>query len=217
MMGEINWFATETGKALVADSIRQAKPWVWPLCGHNALLLTPDRQNSIAADLQCAPLIQLRHVNSLFRGDFIADDQNIPLVSDCMSLVYAAFVLETSKIPAALIAECERLLVSEGYLALLTLNPYNFSRLSGRWRRLYLKTSTQWFQHLQCAGLEVIRHESVGPLWARSSKNRSGSFSYRPDALRSVNFILAKKRRLTLTPIRKTTNTVALARESTQI
>jgi hypothetical protein len=51
------------------------------------------------------------------------------------------------------------------------------------------------------AGLELIRHESLGKA--------------RPRALCSVNFMLLRKRKAALTPLRKNATAVALAREQT--
>ncbi len=216
MTGEINWFASEAGQALVAQSIQQARPWVWPLCGHNALLLQPNVHANIQPAIQCAPVLNISRHDDLLVGDFVAHDKNLPLASDCMALVYAAFVLETSATPALLLAEFERLLVSEGHLALLTLNPYSPFRCSGRWKHFVLNSHTFWAQYLQHAGLELVHHQALGPLWASATINQTRAFSYRPSALRSVNFILAKKRKATVTPIRKASHAVALARESLQ-
>lgn len=215
MTREINWFATPAGQSLVAQAMRQAEPFLWPLCGHNALLLQPTAEPAEPPRLQCVPITRLYRRGNLFAGDFIAGDRLMPLSSDCISLVYAAFVLESAESPERLIAEFERLLVSEGHVALLTLNPYGIHRLSGDWRGFALRSRRQWSACLQQAGLEVVRHESVGPLWAGPQMKTSETFFPRPQALRSVNFLLAKKRKAALTPIRKTANAVALAREST--
>lgn len=216
MTGEIDWFASEAGQSLVAKSMQQAKPWVWPLCGHNALVLQPNRQTIVQPALQCAPVLSIARHNEFFVGDFIARDKNLPLASDCVALVYAAFVLETSATPALLLAEFERLLVSEGHLALLSLNPYCPFRMLGRWKNFDLKSQAFWAQYLQHAGLELVQHQALGPLWASVAKEPSSGFSYRPKPLRSVNFILAKKRKATVTPIRKSSHVVALARETLQ-
>jgi len=215
MTREIDWFATQAAHNLVAQSMRQAGPLVWPLCGHNALLLQPGAQ-SPAPPLQCAPITRLWRTGGRFAGDVIADDRDLPLSSDCIALVYAAFVLETSADPMCLLQEFERLLVSEGHLALLTLNPFSLQRLSGAWRRLALKSRLQWSQCLQESGFEVIRHEAIGPLWASADKAPATAGFPRPHGLRSVNFTLARKRKSALTPLRKTAGAVALARESTQ-
>lgn len=216
MTREINWFATQAGQSLLAQAMQQAAPLVWPLCGHNALLLQPGAHSPAPPPLQCAPITHLWRSGDLLSGDFIADDRELPLASDCIALVYAAFVLETSENPMCLLQEFERLLVSEGHLALLTLNPNSLQRLSGAWRHLALKSRLQWSQCLQESGFEVIRHETLGPLWASADKASVMAGFSRPHGLRSVNFTLARKRKSALTPIRKTAKAVALARESTQ-
>ena len=204
MTREINWFATQAGQSLLAQAMQQAAPLVWPLCGHNALLLQPGAHSPAPPPLQCAPITHLWR-----SGD-------LPLAIHCIALVYAAFVLDTSENPMCLLQEFERLLVSEGHLALLTLNPNSLQRLSGAWRHLALKSRLQWSQCLQESGFEVIRHETLGPLWASADKASVMAGFSRPQGLRSVNFTLARKRKSALTPIRKTAKAVALARESTQ-
>lgn len=211
----INWFATPAGQSLVAQAMRQAEPFLWPLCGHNALLLQPSEEPAEPPRLQCVPITRLYRRGSLLAGDFITGDRYMPLSSDCISLVYAAFVLETAESPERLVAEFERLLVSEGHVALLALNPYGVHRLSGDWRGFALRSRKRWSECLQQAGLDVVRHEVLGPMWAGPQIKTSATFFPRPPGLRSVNFLLAKKRKAALTPIRKTANAVALAREST--
>ncbi len=213
MKGENSWFATAAGQSLVDQSIQQASPWVLPLCGHNALLLQPHVQTLFKPALQCGPPLHLSRHEEFLVGDFIATDKALPVASDCMALIYAAFALETSATPALLLAEFERLLVSEGHLALLTLNPYSLFRVAGRWKGLVLKPQGFWTQYLQNSGLEIVQQKALGPIWAGAASATSAQNSYRPSALCSVNFTLAKKRKLPLTPIRKTANAVALARE----
>ena len=216
MTREINWFATPAGQSLLAGAMLQAEPIIWPLCGHNALLLQPAAVDRPPPPMQCVPLTRLWRSGKRFSGDVLADGQNLPIASDCMALVYAAFILESAESPMGLLHEMERLLVSEGHLALLTLNPYSLNRLSGSWRHMALKSRVQWSRCLLDAGLEVVRHEMLGPLWARTGNAPNGSGSSRPSSLRSVNFLLARKRKAALTPIRKNTKAVALAREITQ-
>lgn len=179
----------------------KAGPWLGHLVGHHALILQPCTQGLPAPALRFHSLIRLERARSRFFGDFQADDADLPLSSDCMALVYAAFVLETSPEPAWLLREFERLLLAEGHLAIMTLNPFSPSRLGGKWRGLALHSAGYWTRMLQDAGFELLRRESFGE-------------SYRPDVLCSVNFLLARKRKAALTPIRKH-GKAALIREST--
>jgi SAM-dependent methyltransferase len=200
MVGENNWFATESGQRLAADAAHRSEPWLSHFAGHNALVLQPCTQGLVIPKLQCQPLIRLERANRRFYGDFHAEDCNLPLASDCLALIFAMFVLESSPQPDQLIDEFERMLLAEGHLALLTLNPNSPSRLTGKWRGLGLKSATDWINCLNNAGFELLRHERIGEI-------------YRPRGLRSVNFLLARKRRLTFTTIRKHTNAVSLVRE----
>lgn len=200
MVGENNWFATESGQRLAAEAARRTEPWLSHFAGHNALVLQPCTQGLAIPNLQCQPLFRLERANRRFYGDFHAEDFNLPMASDCLALIYAMFVLETSPQPDLLIDEFERLLLAEGHLALLALNPNSPLRLGGKWRGLGLKYATDWINCLNKAGFELLRHERIGEI-------------YRPRGLRSVNFLLARKRRTTFTTIRKQANAVSLVRE----
>jgi len=201
MTGENNWFETDKGQALAAQSVSACAPWLWPLCGHNALVLQPCAQGLPLPDLQCAPVYQLQRAQRRFYGDIIAEDARLPLANECMALVLAAFVMETAGNPEALVAECERVLLPEGHFALLTLNPFAPVRLTGVWSDMHLATAATWSAKLSEAGLDLIRHERLG--------------NARPPTLCSVNFLLLRKRKAALTPLRKNAAAVALARERT--
>mgnify|MGYP003397145570 CR=1 FL=1 len=124
-MGGNDWFATESGQNLAAMAAGKAGIWLEHLVGHNALILQPCTQGLPVPALRFQSLTRLERARSRFYGDFQADDADLPLSSDCMALVYAAFVLETSPHPAALLREFERLLLAEGHLAILALNPFS--------------------------------------------------------------------------------------------
>ena len=213
MTGENNWFATETGHTFLEQSTLQAMPWVWPVCGHNALVLQPDMQESVNPQLQCTPKTFLQYRNQRFHGDFETDESHMPLVNECMALVYAQFVLELATDRMQFIAEIERILVPEGYLAILSLNPYSLYGLIGRWRELRIENKEYWSRSLSNAGFEICRSETIGPYWPRKANSSSDKIIKQPGSFRTANFILARKRKSALTPLRKKANAVALARE----
>lgn len=213
MTGENNWLATEAGHSLMVQSTLQAMPWVWPLCGHNALVLQPKMVGNIKPQLQCTPSFHLQYDQQNFTGDFISDESRLPLVNECMALVYAQFVLELSSNRLQLIAEIERILVAEGYLALLCLNPYSLCGVSGKWRNLQIEHNDYWSSLMLSAGFEICRSEIIGPYWPSKTISSSDKIIRRPGLFRSTNFILARKRKSALTPLRKNANAVALARE----
>lgn len=213
MTGENNWFATEAGRAFIELSTLQAMPWVWPLCGHNALILQPKMSFRVEPQLQCTPSIHVQYHQQRFSGDFKSDESQIPLVNECMALIYAQFVLELTTDRSLLTAELERILVPEGYLAFLSLNPYSLYSVMGKWRKLNTESADYWKSILINAGFEICRSETIGPYWPRKTFSSSDKIIRRPGTFRSANFILARKRKSTLTPLRKTANAVALARE----
>lgn len=216
MYSENNWFATDAGSALVEQSMLQAKSWLWPLCGHNALILQPCLPASLRPQLQCLPMTFLQHGNHQFIGDFKTDDNHIPLVNECMALVYAQFVLDISDHRAELLQEFERVLVAEGHLALFNLNPYGLYHLTGKWRGIKIKDNHYWSNLLFQAGFEICRSETIGAYWPSRTKASSDKIVKPFSLFRPVNFILARKRKLTLTPIRNSAGKVAIAREIVQ-
>lgn len=201
-MGENNWFSTAAGLALQSQAISAATPWLWPTCGHNALILKAS-QHSPIPQVQCSSVLVLHRHGAHLAGDAIADDRHLPLTGDCISLALASFVLESAAKPEVLLSECARVLLPEGYLALLTLNPFSPSRLRGHWRHLQLHSASYWHALLVQQGLELVRQESIGA-------------ATRPKALRSVHFLLARKRKAALTPLRKNQTAVALASQAQQ-
>jgi hypothetical protein len=213
MTGENNWLASETGRALLVQSTLQAMPWVWPLCGHNALVLQPDMTERVIPQLQCTPSTYLRYSQAYFSGDFISAESRLPLVNECMALVYAQFILELTDNRSQVIAEIERVLVAEGYVALLCLNPYGLYGVSGKWRNLHIEKKEYWSTLLLNAGFEICRTETIGPYWPSNSISSSDKIIHSPGLFRATNFILARKRKSALTPLRKSANAVALARE----
>lgn len=216
MNNENNWFATDAGHALVEQAIIMAEPWLWPLCGHNALILQPVLSEHMRPQLQCVPSTYLQHREHQFIGDFKTDEHIIPLVNECMALVYAQFILDTTKSKIELLQEFERILVSEGHLALFTLNAYAVYQLSGKWRNIHINNVQVWSNLLHQAGFEICRTESIGPFWP-SKTNKSSDKIFKPfNVFRSVNFILARKRKSALTPLRNSAGKVALAREIVQ-
>ena len=193
-----DWFESEAGSRLVRSAMADAAPRLSQLVGHNALVLQPARLPM--PHLPCHSLLRLDRRQARLHGDFDAEDAALPLANDCLALVYAAFVLESSPAPAALLGEFERVLLADGHLALLALNPFSPGRFSADWRGLALHTAGHWQRQLRQAGFELLLRESFGG-------------KYRPAACRPVHFLLARKRRIPLTPVRPHSRAVALSRK----
>jgi hypothetical protein len=216
MNSENNWFATDAGYALVEQAMLQAKPWLWPLCGHNALILQPCLPASLSPQLQCLPMTYLQHCNHQFMGDFKTDEYHLPLVNECMALVYAQFVLDLTENRTELLNEFQRVLLAVGHLAMFNLNPYGLYHLSGKWRGIEIKDKHYWSNLLFQAGFEICRFETIGAYWPSRSMASSDKIVKPLSVFRPVNFILARKRKSTLTPIRNSASKVAIAREIIQ-
>lgn len=194
------WFDSEAGRQLARSAVAASVPRLCHLAGHNALILQPCASPS--PPLPFHSLIGLQRADAGFSGDFHAEDAALPLANDCLALVFAAFVLESSPSPEALLGEFERILLADGHLALLALNPLSPMRLGGGWRGLALRGAGRLVRMLQTAGFELLDRGSIGE-------------KHRPATLRSVNFVLARKRRMPLTPLRPHRRAVALNRKTT--
>lgn len=194
------WFDSEAGRQLARSAMAASAPQLCHLAGHNALVLQPCA--CPPPSLPFRSLIGLQRDDARFCGDFHAEDAALPLANDCLALVFAAFVLESSPSPEALLCEFERVLLADGHLVLLALNPLCPSRLGGGWRGLALRGAGRLVRMLQAAGFELLDRGSIGE-------------KHRPAVLRSVNFLLARKRRMPLTPLRKHSHAVALNRKTT--
>ncbi|KAA2285655.1 methyltransferase domain-containing protein [Arenimonas fontis] len=202
--GPGSWFAREPALRLVQAVQREAVPELTRVFGHSGLFLRPSEQ--VPARLSgnlLAQVVSLHRAGGGFAGQFDCEDIALPLATGSLALVYALFVLETSRSPGELLQEMARVLKPEGSLMLLVLNPWSPMRL--RWARHGLRpVSGGWVRAaLAEAELELVRWRSLGPFWAGRDR-----LELRPErrtgleGLRAARLLVARKREAGLTPLR---------------
>lgn len=122
----------------------------------------------------------------------------LPLPNESVRVVILQHV--TAADAAALLAECERVLMPGGRLLLSSLNP--FSPYRAQWRRhgMVVRTPQRLRQLLERVGLECDDTRYVGPMWPAASRRR-----FTLAALRAACLFSAEKRTFALpgpTPVR---------------
>lgn len=141
----------------------------------------------------------------------------LPIQSDCMDVMVLPHILEFSKRPHAILREAERVLIPEGHLVLLAFNPRSIWliwRWLFGWRRKipwcgrFLST-TRIKDWMELLGFDVIRVQGYfyrPPVQNKTLMQRLGMFERLGrriwPMLGACNLIVARKRVVTMTPIR---------------
>lgn len=188
------WFAGSAGRAVLeseaevvlkAAGERPGQPWLWLAAGE-------------APPTVAAHGLAL-HVDGMRLEGAVRCALPLPIASESMGTVVLQHAGDVSADPAALVAECVRVLLPGGRLWLLALNPLGPYRWhwSGKGVRGWEPVS--WRRRLRSAGLvpEVVS-QGVGPRWgiAPSPGLQDGA------GLRAAFLLRAEKRVSPLTPIR---------------
>jgi SAM-dependent methyltransferase len=121
-----HWFDSPKARELCAGLQRDAIPELTRVFGHSGLYL---RSSGLLPEMlsgnMLARVINLHRLDNALAGELRCEDAHLPFAPASLALVYAGFVLESSPDPAALLAECARVLKPEGRLLLLTLDPWS--------------------------------------------------------------------------------------------
>lgn len=208
-----DWFEGGAGQALVQQVQRQVIPELTRVFGHSGLYLRPGA--GAAATLSgnmLARVISLHRQGDGFAGDLRCRDDEFPLASASLALVYALFVAETSEDAEALLSEIARMLKPEGVALILSLNPVAVFRARWAFNGLHALSDGALAALLRQQGLEISRQRSIGPLWrARASEANLG----REDndflaPLRAATLTVAKRRDAGLNPMRQSSPGIRL-------
>ena len=205
------WFRREATLRLTQEVQRQAIPELTRVFGHGGLYLRPsDALPAALSGNMLANVLSLHRHGERFAGDLACQDQGLPISSGCLSLVYALFVLESSPDPAALLAECARVLKPEGVALILSLNPWAPARLRWAFRGLHCQDPAELAARVREAGLDVQRRRYLGPVWSPPGAiDVSTRRSEGPGArLRMASLIVARRREAGVTPLRAGTATL---------
>ena len=196
---------------MLADIQRDALPEMTRVFGQHGLYLRPSE--AIARDLSgnlLGKIVSLWRDSEGFGGDLRCRDEEIPLASASLSLIYALFVVEAAPNPGILLHEFARMLKPEGHVLVLSLNPWSPAQL--RWLKPPASSSAHRLERwAQDAGLEVVRQQFLGPFWpvgrtvATDPRQRSVF-----DGLRSARLTVLRRREAALTPLRKPAAAVSL-------
>lgn len=184
---------------------RQAIPELTRVFGQTGLYLRPTPALApVLSGNMLGNVVSVHRGANGFEGDLACRDDQLPICSGCVSLVYGLFVLETSDSPAALLREIGRVLKPEGVAILLTLNPWSPVRLRWGFRGLSARDPAAVAGDLQGVGLEVQRRLCVGPVWSSApavdlaARGRDHPLA----GLRMASLIVARRRDPGLTPLR---------------
>lgn len=199
------WFTQASTLRMLQEVQRQATPELTRVFGHTGLYLRPTAALSpLLSGNMLASVISLSRAADGFEGDLACRDESLPISSGCLSLVYAAFVLETSAAPSALLAEVARVLKPEGVALLLTLNPWSPVRLRWGFRGVRARDPASVAADVRAAGLELQRRRCIGPVWSGAPavdlapRDRDHPWA----GLRMASLVVARRRDPGLTPLR---------------
>lgn len=166
--------------------------------GQPSLWLQPGVIDLGDSDCLEVPGLRLHAVGDGFSGD-IRCGPLLPLVSESCGVVVVQHLADISAEPAALLAECARVLVPGGRLWLLALNPLAPYRLRWRGEGPRAAEPVTWRRRLRAAGLAPDPvSQGIGPTWSmRINEHLQDGAS-----LRAAFLLRAEKRRIPMTPMR---------------
>ena len=166
--------------------------------GQPGLWLQPGVIDLGDADCTLVPGVRLHAAGAGFAGD-IRCGSALPLVSESCGVVVVQHLADISAEPAALLAECARVLVPGGRLWLLALNPLGPYRLRWRGQGPRAAEPVTWRRRLRAAGLVPDPvSQGIGPIWTMSINDHLQDGA----GLRAAFLLRAEKRRIPLTPMR---------------
>ena len=212
-----DWFAGPVGTYLL-DIEREHLGRVLPdLFGYHLVQVgrCGDRDLAETSRIHHRLLLCLDKSGPFLPGSVIAEPDGLPLAADSIDVIILPHVLEFAENPHRVLREAERALIGEGYLLLLSFNPWSLWglwRLVLGWRRLApwkgqfyaLARIRDWLSLLDFEIVSVDRFAYCPPLRRATSKlawlEQLGGALW--PALGGAMLIVARKRVLPLTPVR---------------
>lgn len=216
------WFGQLPGSSLAAVEADWLAAELPGLFGYHALQLG----QSVGIDLLAASRIGHRAVLAFdplsmavpLRPALIGRCENLPLAADSIDVLLLPHVLEFESNPHQILRECERVLIGEGHLLILSFNPWSLwglSRLLLGWRG-----ESPWHGHyfsaarlqdwLRLLGFEIVQSQKLyfRPPIAHAGSLRKLEFVERLGAgcwpwWGGVSALIARKRVLSQTPVRE--------------
>jgi SAM-dependent methyltransferase len=206
------WWQHDTGRKILAEVQRMVIPELTRVFGQYGLYLRPSAElpGELSGNM-LANVVSLHREERLLAGQFRCADPELPISTSSLSLVYSLFMLESSAEPEALMREFSRSLKPEGVALLISLNPWSLLRL--RWfsgtGRVIGNSALE--RMARDAGLDVIRHQYLGPCLLRDGGSFASNRRIRwMDGFRAASLLVLRRREAGLTPLRKLSPAVSL-------
>jgi SAM-dependent methyltransferase len=202
-----NWFDTPSGQRLVLEELREVIPLLTAHIGVRGLYLRPGATApATLSGNMLQSVLSLHRDREGFAGELCCACDALPIENDSICLTYALHALDHCPRPQALLDEVRRTLRPDGVLFLIGLSPGSAWRLRWRGRGLQPRSAQRSRALLSAAGLNVELQIGLGPIWPRLGERAPLPISERTgasalDPLRAGYLLVARKRRLPLTPI----------------
>jgi SAM-dependent methyltransferase len=203
----MSWFATSIGQRLLAEEQRGAIPLLTQHIGVRGMYLRPalEAPATLSGNM-LQSVLNLQQQGLRLTGELEAEIDALPVESDALCLSYALHSLDLCETPAPFIDELRRTLRPEGVLFLIGVSPLSLWQLRWRGRGLHARSATRVRALLAAAGLNVEAQVGLGPIWPFLRESgalpmpRAAAASLF-DPLRAGYLLIARKRRLPLTPV----------------
>jgi SAM-dependent methyltransferase len=202
------WYATPRGQVFAAKLQETLTPWLEGIFGYHAIQL-----GHLPPSIS---LLDASRINHQIVADFSGDGQvsclpeALPFEADSVDLLIVAHCFEYSSDPHAILREIDRVLVPEGRVVIIGIDPWT---LWGAWQLVKrtpypLYTQGRIKDWLEVLGFEYQRSQLLGMMDLRLPKSLAHSTKTAQLAnLLSANIaggyiMLAQKRLTTITPMR---------------
>ena len=203
------WYQTDAGQRFTTEIKEAISPMLRELFGYTAVQLGqyPPETN----------LLSESRVNSNWlageRGDTICHPEQSPFASDAIDLLILPHTLELSDDPHAVLREVDRMLVPEGHMIIIGLNPWT---AWGAWQKLRYRRAYPFYtlgrirDWLSLLGFEYLGEQSCHismleiPVPTRLANSQWIKKLSRKTAERIAGgyVVLAKKKVTTMTPVK---------------
>ncbi len=134
------WYATPRGKVFSRKLVERLDPWVQGIFGYHAVQLGLCNTVSLLEQSRINHKVVADFPDC---GDLVCEPEALPFDADSIDLLVAAHALEYSDDPHAFLREAERVLVPEGHLIVVGIDPWT---LWGGWKKLTSKNSEMYSQ-----------------------------------------------------------------------
>ncbi len=152
------WYDSPRGRVFARKLEEALAPWLQGIFGYHAVQLGMCNAFSLLAHSRINHRIVADYPDC---GDVICRPEALPFEADSIDLLIAAHFLEVSDDPHRLLREAERVLVPEGHLLIIGIDPWTlwggWKKLSHRRARLYSQSKVKdW---LELLGFEYQRSQ----------------------------------------------------------